>query len=62
MAEELPPRLGDVYTDIVLACLTCLDPGNEAFGSEQELTDEDGILVGVWFVEKILMRVAEISI
>jgi hypothetical protein len=60
--RELPPRLGDMYTDIVLACLTCLNPGNEAFGSEQELRDEDGILVGVRFVEKILMRVAEISI
>lgn len=60
--RELPSRLGDMYTDIVLACLNCLDPGNEAFRSEQELADEDGILVGVRFVEKILIRVNQISL
>ncbi|KAI9783930.1 MAG: hypothetical protein M1839_002875 [Geoglossum umbratile] len=60
--RELPSRLGDMYTDIVLTCLNCLDPGNEAFGSEQDLADEDGILVGVRFIEKVLGRVNEISI
>jgi hypothetical protein len=60
--KELPLRLGDVYTSIVLTCLTCLDPGNDAFGSEQSLTDEDGIAIGVRFVEKILSRITEIHI
>lgn len=60
--RELPPRLGDIYTDVVVACLTCLDPGNEAFGSEEELKDEDGILIGVKFVETILLRIADISL
>lgn len=60
--KELPPRFGDIYTDIVLACLTCLDAGNETFGSEQELRDEDGIIVGVRFIEKILTRLSEILI
>jgi len=60
--RELPPRLGDLYTEIVLACLKCLDPGNAAFGDEQVLADEDGILVGVRFIENILVRVNEISV
>ena len=60
--RDLPSRLGDMYTNIVLTCLNCLDPGNEAFGSEQDLADENGILVGVRFIEKVLARVNEISI
>ena len=60
--RELPPRLGDKYTAIVLACLNCLDPGNEAFGPEQELADEDGILVGVRYIENVLIKMNEISI
>lgn len=60
--RELPPRLGDMYTDLVVACLTCLDPGNTTFGSEDELCDGDGILIGVRFIEHILLRMADISI
>ena len=60
--RELPPRLGNLYTGIVLACLTCLDPGNGVFGRGQELEDEDGIIVGIRFVENILMKIDEISI
>lgn len=59
--KELPPKLGDIYTNVVLSCLTCLDPENKAFGNEQDLKDEDGILIGVKFVEKILLRIADIS-
>jgi hypothetical protein len=59
--RRLPSRLGDVYTEIVLACLRCLDPGNEAFG---DLTqgDKDGTLVGVRFIEQVLAKIDGISI
>jgi len=60
--RELPPRVGDAYTNIVLACLTCLDPNNGTFGMEDELNDEDGITIGVKFVENILNRIIEISV
>jgi hypothetical protein len=60
--ECLPPRLGDMYTHIVLACLTCLDDGNKAFGSQKDMQDEHGIVVGVRFVETILASVNEISV
>lgn len=60
--RDLPPRLGDIYTKLVIACLTCLDPGNTSFGSEDELCDEDGILIGVRFVEHILLKISDILI
>ncbi|KAJ8124717.1 hypothetical protein O1611_g8923 [Lasiodiplodia mahajangana] len=45
--EKLPPRVGDAYTDIVVACMTCLDPENGTFRAKEGLTDEDGITIGV---------------
>ncbi|KAI0539442.1 hypothetical protein GGR58DRAFT_464309 [Xylaria digitata] len=59
--KELPPRIGDAYTNIVLSCMRCLDPDNKTFGAEG-VTDEDGITIGVKFVEHILSRIAEISV
>lgn len=50
---ELAPKMGTRYTDVVLTCLTCLDPGNMDFGDEEEFHDEDGIIVGVRFIEKV---------
>lgn len=59
--SKLPLRMGDKYTSVVITCLTCLDDGNEDFGDDKEMQDEDGILVGVRFIEKILLRLNEIS-
>ncbi|OTA98832.1 hypothetical protein M426DRAFT_325684 [Hypoxylon sp. CI-4A] len=60
--ERLPQRMGDRYTAIVVTCLTCLDGGNEDFGDEEDMQDDDGILIGVRFIEKILFRLSEISV
>ncbi|KAI1302522.1 hypothetical protein F5Y03DRAFT_210772 [Xylaria venustula] len=60
--KELPVRVGDIYTKVVVDCLTCLDPDNEAFGTEEGVTDEDGITIGVKFVEHILSSIIEISV
>ncbi|KAL9600676.1 MAG: hypothetical protein Q9219_003006 [cf. Caloplaca sp. 3 TL-2023] len=51
--QRLPGSMGRIYTSIVLSCLTCLDAGNTDFGSQDELDDESGILVGVGYVEKV---------
>ncbi|KAF3021956.1 hypothetical protein E8E14_009718 [Neopestalotiopsis sp. 37M] len=59
---ELPALVGDRFTEIVVACLTCLDPDNDGFGDESEMLDEDGILVGVRFIETILLRLNEIVV
>lgn len=52
-SEELPKLMGKKYTQVVISCLTCLDRHNEGFGDESEFEDEDGILVGVRFIEKV---------
>ena len=51
--ERLPGLVGQRYTDVVVACLTCLDPGNVDFGDESGLDDDDGTLVGVRYVETV---------
>lgn len=59
---ELPSLAGDKYAEIVVTCLTCLDKENNGFGDESEMVDEDGILVGVRFIEAILLRLNEIAV
>ncbi|KAJ6440645.1 het-s domain-containingprotein [Purpureocillium lavendulum] len=59
---RLPMQMGDKYTAVVIACLTCLDKDNEEFGSEDDMRDDDGILIGVRFIEKVLLKLSSISI
>ncbi|KAK4166586.1 Serine/threonine-protein kinase-transforming protein Rmil [Cladorrhinum sp. PSN259] len=58
--SRLPSRMGDRYTAVVVTCLTCLDPGNEDFGDPENMRDEDGILIGVRFIEKVLLQLGNI--
>jgi hypothetical protein len=58
--STLPGRMGDRYTEIVETCLTCLDPGNLDFGDDKAFEDEDGIIVGVRYVEKVLHRLSRL--
>ncbi|KAI4265751.1 MAG: hypothetical protein L6R38_009197 [Xanthoria sp. 2 TBL-2021] len=60
--QRLPGAMGQVYTSTVIACLTCLDPGNTNFGDHEDLREETGILVGLRFVEKILMQLLAIAV
>jgi hypothetical protein len=53
--RHLPSRMGKRYTEIVISCLTCLDARNEAFGDEDFFLDEDGIEVGVRYIEKVVL-------
>ena len=54
MAEErLPNRMGKRYTQIVLACLTCLDMDATGLGNETDFLDADGIIVAVRYIEKL---------
>jgi hypothetical protein len=57
--NELPRRMGDRYADVVLTCLTCLDKDSN-FGDKEEVSDADGILVGVRFIEAIFGQLNEI--
>ncbi|OCK79013.1 hypothetical protein K432DRAFT_330997 [Lepidopterella palustris CBS 459.81] len=60
--RALPRCMGTKYANIVETCLTCLDPDNTDFGDEREFQDSDGILVGVRYIEKILMQLNTISV
>ena len=61
--EKLPFLMGQTYAEIVIACLTCLDRGSgNKFAERGEVEDEDGIIVGVHFIEKIFARLEEIRL
>jgi hypothetical protein len=51
--RDLPSRMGDRYTDIVVSCLTCLDQSNTDFSDESEFKDDDAITIGVRYIEKV---------
>ncbi|PPJ54324.1 hypothetical protein CBER1_06137 [Cercospora berteroae] len=60
--RELPGRLGELYRDVVINCLTCLDEDNMDFGEEGEFDDDaDGVAVGVRYIEKVLSKLDSIT-
>ncbi|RMZ48334.1 hypothetical protein AFCA_008517 [Aspergillus flavus] len=62
MAESrLPVLMGKIDANVVVSCLTCLD-WDGSFGNKAELEDEDGILVGVRYIEKILYEIEKIVV
>lgn len=67
--RELPARLGRRYTDIVLLCLRCLDSGSgksedgKGFGVDiVDWEDEDGVVIGVRYIENVLQKIQEINL
>lgn len=54
--EKLPIKMGEKYTKVVVNCLSCLDKTNEDFGDESEFEDDDGILIGVKYIEKVWIK------
>jgi hypothetical protein len=59
---SLPQRMGEIYAEVVITCLTCLDEDNDDFGDEAEFIDADEVLVGVRFIETVLGRLNEIMV
>jgi hypothetical protein len=53
-SSSLRAKMGTRYSEVVTTCLTCLDDDNVDFGDEQEFQDEDGVAVGVRYIEKVL--------
>jgi hypothetical protein len=50
---QLPLSMGTVFKNVVVNCLTCLDDDNVDFGDRAEFEDEDGVLMGVRYIEKV---------
>lgn len=59
---QLPGAMGLIYVKVTVACLMCLDRENNGFGNEEEFMDEDGISVGVRYVEKVLLPLSGFSV
>lgn len=61
--EKLPSMMGRTYTEVVVSTLLCLDKDpNNVFTNSADLYDEDGIAIGVAFIEHILMKLDSISL
>jgi len=59
-AQRVIPRImGEKFAKIVISCLTCLEGG---LGSPEEFMDENGVISGVVYVDKVLQMLEEISI
>ena len=54
--------MGNKYSKMVKTCLTCLDKDNADFGDEDEFTDEDGVVAGVRYIEKVLGALDQVLI
>ena len=52
-SHRLPPILGQRYANVVVSCLTCLDPENEDFSDCENPEDPDKIFIGVRYIEKV---------
>ena len=51
--RDLSKRMGERYEEVVINCLTCLDQDNADFGDQSEFEDQDGVLVGVKYIDKV---------
>lgn len=61
--EKLPELMGLTYTEVVISCLTCLDSiATNKFASDMDIRDQDGILIGVAFIEQIFRKLLSIHI
>ncbi|KAK4207894.1 hypothetical protein QBC37DRAFT_454276 [Rhypophila decipiens] len=60
--ERLPCVMGTKYAEIVETCLTCLDKENSDFGDASEFEDEDGVRVGVRYIEKVLFQLNVLNV
>jgi serine/threonine protein kinase len=57
--EAIPLVLGEKYKDVVIMCLNALNGG---FGETADLLDDDGVIVGLAYVQKVLSLLDDISI
>jgi hypothetical protein len=55
-------KMGTKYSEVVQTCLTCLDENNCDFGDEEDFEGDDGIVVGVRYLEKVMDKLNDISL
>lgn len=57
--QAIPRIMGEKFSKIVVSCLTCLEGG---LGNREELMDENGVVSGVAYVDRVLQMFEEISL
>ncbi|CAG8001280.1 unnamed protein product [Penicillium olsonii] len=57
--EKLPSTMGEKYMKVVVNCLSCLDATNEDFCNSTEFEDNDGIMLGFKYIEKVRILFVE---
>ncbi|PLB51474.1 hypothetical protein P170DRAFT_422485 [Aspergillus steynii IBT 23096] len=64
MAQERLPCLVSLrYTAITVACFWCLDDGEDnVFGGKWDRVGQDGIIVEVRFIEKVLLQIEDLVV
>lgn len=59
--KEVARSMGSIMSELIVSCLTCIeDP--KAFGDRQVLEDQDGIVVGIAYIKRVLLALEEIRI
>jgi hypothetical protein len=60
--EKLPIAVGSKYSNVVVSCLTCLDRDNQGLGDESEFRDPAGVVIGVNYIEHVLLELQRITV
>jgi hypothetical protein len=45
--------MGNKFAQVVVNCLTCMDESNRDFGDKEDCQNEDAVLIGVKYIEKV---------
>jgi hypothetical protein len=51
--------VGPKYSNVVVSCL---DGENQRFGDESEFQDSDGMVIGVKYIENVLLELQQIAV
>ncbi|KAF4159890.1 hypothetical protein CNMCM8927_001257 [Aspergillus lentulus] len=57
--DVLRQRIENKFAQVVINCLTCMDESNRDFGDKEDFQDEDGVLIGVKYIERVGVTVLE---
>ncbi|GFF75316.1 hypothetical protein IFM60648_04416 [Aspergillus lentulus] len=57
--DVLRQRIENKFAQVVVNCLTCMDESNRDFEDKEDFQDEDGVLIGVKYIEKVGVTVLE---
>lgn len=59
--KEVARSMGSIMSGLILSCLNCIE-NPKAFGERQLLEDQDGIVVGVAYIKRVLLALEKIHV